>query len=362
MKPACFFCLIGLFAQISWIHATPAAAERAKRAYELGVERWILETRLATNAEERQAADANRPDPVAAVKEVWKAIGTQLEEPWTLPYSAWFIQMTDGLGVPDGGDDPDSISLRRHQDEALGAIFRFHTKAEGLAPVCMAIAGRGTPSRQTLLGKIRNEHPEVEIRGVAALAESLALKTLGDDPGVIARRLQLLREAIIHSADFKLHEETTVGDVATEELYVIRNLTKGRIAPDLGGRDSAGRPVKLSDHAGKVVILMFWSAADGNAREVIEFAAAMQGRLRGKPVEFLGVNLDATAILRPMEAEGIVTWRNFSDPEGLLAREYRVGFTPLCYVLDGSRVIRHIGPPGAFVEFAAMSVLEDETE
>lgn len=331
-------------------------------AYQLGVERWVLETRIAANPEERQAAAAKRPDPDAAAHEVWQAIAAELDQPWILPYAAWFIQMVDGIGMMDAGDDPDAAGFGDQLKRVLDAISRFHLKSDGLAPVCMALAGRGTPERLALLADIRSEHPDETVRGVAALAESLALKPLGDEPAVIAKRLELLREAIIKSNDFKVHEESTVGDVAREELYVISNLTIGRTAPDLTGRDTAGRAMKLSDHAGKVVILMFWSATDPAAREFIEFAAAMQDRLRGEPIELVGVNTDATAILRPMQADGRVTWQNFSDPEGRLAREYRVGFTPLCFVLDGNRVIRHVGPPGAFVELAASASVEDADE
>ena len=331
-------------------------------AYQLGVERWMLETKLAANDQERAAANSKRPDPVAATREVWQAIASELDEAWTLPYSAWFIEMADGLGVVDGGGSPDAMELAKARGRVIKSISQYHTKAEGLAPVCMALAGRSTPDRLGLLEKIRKEHPDTVMRGVAALGESLALKSLGDDPNIIARRIQALREAIIQSADFKLREETTVGDIAREEIYIINNLTKGRTAPDLEGRDTAGRPIKLSDHAGKVVILMFWSAADGNAREFIEFAAGMHARLRGQPVEILGVNLDATAVLRPLEADGVVTWRNFSDPDGQLAKPYRVGYTPLCFVLDRERAIQHIGPPGTFVEIAATAILNPVSE
>jgi peroxiredoxin len=355
-------CLLALLAMMAAAQGTPAAAERAKMAYQLGVERWMLETKLANTPQEREAAAAKRPDPVAAATEVWQAISPALEQSWTLPYSAWFIEMTDGLGVTDGSAAPDAMKLAKPQSLAIQAISKFHTKGDGLAPTCMALAGRGTPERLALLEKIRSEHPEPTMRGIAALATSLALKTLGDDPAVVARRIEALREAIIHSADFKLRGETTVGDIAKEELYIINNLTKGRTAPDLTGRDTAGRPIKLSDHTGKVVVLMFWSAADGNAREFIEFAAALHTRLRGTPVEILGVNLDATAVLRPLEADGAVTWRNFSDPEGQLAKQYRVGFTPLCFVIDRERAIQHIGPPGAFVELTATALLEPTKE
>lgn len=343
-------------------HATPAAAERARMAYQLGVERWILETRLATTPEEHEAAARNRPDPAQATREVWQAIAPELNRDWIIPHAAWFIEMADSLGAIVAEDGANAPAFQAELTQLFDAIRQFHFQSENIIPVCLALARQGGPDRMALLEKIREEHPANTTRGVAALAQSIAMKALGDEPPVIAKRLDLIREAIIHSADVVMFEKTTVAEVAEEELFIIRNLTRGRTAPDLTGTDTAGRAMKLSDHAGKVIVLLFWSAADANAREVIEFAAAIQGRMRGRPVEVIGVNLDPTAMLRPMEADGRVTWRNFSDPEGRLAREYRVGATPTCVVLDGKRVIQQIGPPGPFIEFTALALLETEKE
>jgi len=354
--PLCIASLAGT----AGTHATPAAAERARMAYQLGVERWILETRLATTPEEREAAAANRPDPGQAARDVWQAISPELNRPWILPHAAWFIEMADSLAMvaPAGQPPPFGAELNR----LLGAIREFHTKADEITPVCLALGRHDGPERLAILEQIREEHPEKSIRGVAALTQAIAMKSLGDEPAVIAKRLQLIRQAIIDSADVSIHGDTTVADVAEEELYIIRNLTSGRTAPDLSGMDSAGRSIKLSDHAGKVVILLFWSAEDSNAREVVEFTTAMQTRMRGRPVEILGVNLDPTATLRPLEADGTVSWKNLSDPARTLAREFRITNTPVCFVLDGKRVIRHTGPPGSFIEITALALLGKDPE
>ena len=340
--------------------ATPAAAERARLAYQLGIDRWSLETRLATTEEERQAAARNRPDPVQATRDVWDAIAPELHREWILPHAAWFIQMADNLGVITAEDGSNIPAFQAELTRLLAAIREHHLESPELSPVCISLARRGGPDRLALLETIRSEHPTESVRGVASLAQAIAMKALGDEPPVIAKRLELIREAIIHSADVTVHEDTTVATIAGEEIYIIRNLTRGRTAPDLQGTDTAGRAMKLSDHTGKVVILLFWSAADANAREVIEFAAGLHARLRGKPMKLIGINTDAAATLRPMEADGRVTWRNFSDPDGRLAHEFRVGSTPLCFVLDDERAIQHIGLPGAFIELTALSLIEED--
>jgi hypothetical protein len=51
----------------------------------------------------------------------------------------------------------------------------------------------------------------------------------------------------------------TIGERAKSELYDIRHLGIGKIAPDIQGKDQDGKEFKLSDYRGKVVLLYFWS-------------------------------------------------------------------------------------------------------
>src|SRR5690606_38797927 len=143
---------------------------------------------------------------------------------------------------------------------------------------------------------------------------------------------------------------TTVAALAEDELHIILHLTKGRVAPDLTGVDSAGRPMKLSDHTGKVVVLLFWGSNVLEAERTVEMANSMVTRFRGRPFVLIGVNHDPVEQLRALQAEGRVDWPNFSDPENKLSREYRVGSWPLAYVLDHERKIHYSGAVGSFVE------------
>jgi peroxiredoxin len=46
---------------------------------------------------------------------------------------------------------------------------------------------------------------------------------------------------------------------AGAELFAIRHLGVGKVAPDIEGEDQDGKRFKLSDYRGKVVLLDFWS-------------------------------------------------------------------------------------------------------
>ena len=59
--------------------------------------------------------------------------------------------------------------------------------------------------------------------------------------------------------DIQLYFYGTVGSKAKAELYDIRFLSVGKVAPNVEGIDQDGRTFKLSDYRGKVVLLDFWS-------------------------------------------------------------------------------------------------------
>jgi hypothetical protein len=50
----------------------------------------------------------------------------------------------------------------------------------------------------------------------------------------------------------------TLGKQAASELNEIRNLGIGRACPEIAGEDIDGKPFKLSDYKGKVVVVDFW--------------------------------------------------------------------------------------------------------
>ncbi|HVJ44968.1 MAG TPA: redoxin domain-containing protein, partial [Luteolibacter sp.] len=153
-----------------------------------------------------------------------------------------------------------------------------------------------------------------------------------------------------------------VSKIADDELYIIRYLTKGRVAPDLNGTDSGNRPLNLSQHQGKIIVLVFWNSGTSDAIRLVEFANSLDEKYRERNVVVIGVNNDPTEKLRTFQADGTVKFPNFSDPENKLSAEYRVGTWPLAYVLDPERKIAFSGPPGTFTEFAVEALLNPQAK
>ncbi len=58
--------------------------------------------------------------------------------------------------------------------------------------------------------------------------------------------------------DPRVMKDITIADKTAGPLFELRNLAVGKTAPDVVGNDLDGKPFKLSDYRGKVVVLDFW--------------------------------------------------------------------------------------------------------
>ncbi len=50
----------------------------------------------------------------------------------------------------------------------------------------------------------------------------------------------------------------SLGEEAGGELYELRHLRVGNVAPDIEGEDLDGKAFRLSEYRGKVVVIDFW--------------------------------------------------------------------------------------------------------
>lgn len=336
--------------------AAPADAQRIQKTYQLKQDNWSLEMRIATTPEQRSKAWNSRPDATPAARDMWAAIGSSLDQDWTLAPAAWFLRTTPGLLATDATGVPKPIFAK--ENEAIRkAVETYHLKSPKIGPICGALAFSNDPRSLGVLEKVEANHPDPKIQGLAGLGAAMQLKTLGDDGEIMRKRLTLLRKAIIQSSDVDL-DGTTVAKRAEDELYIIRFLSKGRVAPNLVGMDSAGRALSLDTYKGKVIVLVFWNSNVPDAKRVVEISTAMEEKFKGLPFAVVGVNNDPIEKLRTLQADGTVPWTNYSDPENKLSVDYRVGIWPLVYVLDGERKIHYAGAPGSFAELTAAALLE----
>lgn len=339
--------------------ATEEDARAVTQEYDRLHKLWLSEMRLATDARKLKLVAKKRPNPAEYGAKLKTLLRNDLAKDWTLKYGAWLLE--------------NDTALRAESQRALlNAVERHHMASPLLGRFCVAMVnlndGRepplpGRPSLRSrgmkMLEQVKKRNPDARVQGQAALALSIMLGNLGEDHRIMKQRIENLREAIVKSADVRIGE-VTVADIAKEELFKIKNLSKGRVAPNIIGADAAGRRLQLTDYRGKVVMLVFWSSWDTEAARALELLRKIASGKAGRPFVVLGVNRDSYNNLRQLEKDGITTWRNFSDPQQKIAKMYRIGVWPMCMVLDRKGVIQYRGAVGAFADAVANDLLRPE--
>jgi peroxiredoxin len=129
---------------------------------------------------------------------------------------------------------------------------------------------------------------------------------------------------------------------------MIRKLTIGKVAPDIAGVDLDGAPLRLSDHRGKVVVLIFGAEWCAICRTMYPYERLMLELYSNWPLEVLGVqtgsNPQALLEQRSRERLNYRTWWDApsgTDP-GAIAAAWNAAGVPTVYLLDQDGVIRFV--------------------
>jgi hypothetical protein len=214
-----------------------------------------------------ELAEKYRKDPIA--------LDALIQAVWQVNTVPWPVERV-------GRDDA--------RPRAFALLQRDHIRSDKLGPLCERISYGLCAEYETFLRQILEKNPHKVIQAQACLAlarflnnRSLRLDLVLDQPG-LAREFAdlygkeyfeglrrqdrtkgtgeaeaLLLRATRDHGEMKLPDGETVAEKAAPELFGIRYLSVGKVAPDIDGEDQYGVRFKLSDYRGKVVLLDFWS-------------------------------------------------------------------------------------------------------
>jgi thiol-disulfide isomerase/thioredoxin len=132
----------------------------------------------------------------------------------------------------------------------------------------------------------------------------------------------------------------------------------GKPAADWASTDLDGKPHKLADYAGKVVVLDFWYRGCGWCIRAMPQISQVAEEHAGAPVAVLGMNTDSDIEDAKFVAEAMKLKYPSIQIDRELPQKYGVSGFPTCVIVDKAGVVRdmHVGYSATLLESLNASI------
>jgi peroxiredoxin/tetratricopeptide (TPR) repeat protein len=316
------------------------------RDYDKNHYRYVKAVRTAESVAERKRAEEAKPRVDETARLLLELATKNPESLVAVEALVWILAHS----APSNESKPaETITSLRKQ--AVGILEEEYSHKPAFVRLCHFLADKPMPDLDKLLMRAAGQkHAPAEVRAwagyalalsFAAQAESARSQGLSKEAELEGRAKQQLEQILQKYADVPT-EKGTLGQAANDILDELRCLSKGRVAPEIVGKDFEGRMLKLSHYRGKVVVLYFWANSCIYCRQMYPHLRKLMQRLKGQPFALLGVNrdnvkADVPGVIKKQRLE----WPSWKDGNGSIAKQYQVEVSPVIYVLDPNGVIRY---------------------
>jgi thiol-disulfide isomerase/thioredoxin len=169
---------------------------------------------------------------------------------------------------------------------------------------------------------------------------------------------ELLAKADKAPAEIKEYEKLWDAKFAKGHGFLLRI---GREAPEVVCKDVNGKPARLSDLRGKVVVLDIWATWCRPCVQMIPHSRELVKKLEDKPFVLVSVSIDAKkqALLDFMKKEEMPWTHWWNGQNGPVVKDYQVMSIPSIWVLDHKGVIRFCNVRGEAMDKAVETLLAE---
>jgi thiol-disulfide isomerase/thioredoxin len=116
----------------------------------------------------------------------------------------------------------------------------------------------------------------------------------------------------------------------------------GGATPALALRDVEGRPHRLEDYRGKVVLVNFWATWCEPCREEMPSMNRLRATLAGRPFDVLAVNLaESEPRIRRFMEQVPLEFTVLMDRDGATAKAWRARILPVSFLVGADGRIRY---------------------
>lgn len=252
-----------------------ASVQTLIKEYQQAQRDFSTDYRQAKTNEERQQVLKARPTPDVFAQRFLSIVEDHPSAPAAVDALAWVCA---------------NVRSGVHHDHALKQLLDQHVESEKLAAVCQRLQFSQSTHAEAFLRAVlqKNSHNEVKAQACFGLAKYLkrqaaTISYLTADAANKARYEQFYGKEYVERLAARNVEELsaeietlfervtsveefasiksyrgTLANAAERELFEIRHLAIGQVAPEIDGEDIGNVRFKLSDYRGKVVVLDFW--------------------------------------------------------------------------------------------------------
>lgn len=152
------------------------------------------------------------------------------------------------------------------------------------------------------------------------------------------RRIAIILLAVLTLAACGNEKSDSKKSAYTEGIAV------GQKARDFLYADMEGKPFRLSEHKGKVVIMLFWRVKCAECVPEMDSLDALYRKFHSKGLDALAINEDSMhsaplgQVMDLLEKKGYA-FTKMRDDNGFVAEAYEVLVAPIAFVIDKNGVI-----------------------
>ena len=238
-------------------------------------------------------------------------------------------------------------------EPVLEILIAYHAASDAFAEGIMNLEATPPTNLSAFLKAIIAKNKDANCLGAAHYTLGLHAKNRAKsgDEAARAEAAEHLAIVVAKYADANPDDDMdALGKRAAKALAGVKNLANlvvGKVAPEIRGKDLDGKPMKLSDFRGKVVLVDFWATWSGACVARIPHNRELLTKHKDQPFAIVGINADEVdEELFTALAKNKVNWRSFQnrpeDTEVEIADEWNVSSLPTLYLLDSKGKIRKI--------------------